>query len=463
MVPYWDKVDSLIDGIDALRRDAELWLPKFSKEETDDYKYRLSCTKCTNVYRDIIEGLSSKPFEQSVMLVDDETGPVPTEITNFSYDVDGSGNNLTVFAAETFFNGINSAIDWIMVDYDKPDPNIRTVQDARRAGRRPYWSHILGRNMLDVQSKVVGGEEILIYAKILEPGQPNHVREFVRSGNTVLWSLWEDSGKVVTPTAPGELETRYVRIDGGVLGINEIPLVPFITGRRDGRSWKIFPAMKDAADLQIELYQQESGLKFAKTLTAYPMLAANGISAPKNPDGTVSTDLSVGPNRVLWGGTGPDGRPGSWSYVEPSAMSLEFLAKDITSTIQNLRELGRQPLTASSSNITVITAAVAAGKAKSAVKAWAYKLKDALENALLMTAKFMGSTYDPNVFVFVDFDDWMEGDDVDALLTMSDKNKISDKTLWEEMKRRGVLSTNFTSERETSRLLEELPGEPVEE
>jgi hypothetical protein len=207
------------------------------------------------------------------------------------------------------------------------------------------------------------------------------------------------------------------------------------------------------------LYQRESGLKFASTLTGYPMLSAP-CPAPTGPDGKPNTRLQVGPNRVLWQGQRTDGGPpGSWSYVEPGSESLKFLESRIENTIQQLRELGRQPLTASSSNITVITAAVAAGKAKSAVKAWAYVLKDALENALLMTAWWMAINYDPTVAVATDFDDWMEGEDVTALLTMRDKGDISAETLYEEMQRRGVLSSNFTVERERIRLLEDTPVE----
>ena len=120
--------------------------------------------------------------------------------------------------------------------------------------------------------------------------------------------------------------------------------------------------------------------------------------------------------------------------------------------------MGRQPLTASSSNITVITAAVAAGKAKSAVKAWAYTLKDALENALKMTALWMALNYDPTVHVFAEFDDWMEGEDLKSLDTARASGDISHETYCEELQRRGVLSSNFTIERERLRLLNDVPG-----
>jgi hypothetical protein len=457
MLDYWDKVDAIIDGIEALRAEGERYLPRFADEGPAEYKYRLECTKLTNVYSDIVEGLASKPFQESITLIKGENGEetAPQPILDFIQDVDGSGNNLTVFSGETFFNAVNSAIDWIFVDFSKPDPNVRNMADAKRAGMRPYWSHVLGRNVLDVQSKMIGDEETLTYFKVLEPGQPDHVRIFERSADgTVVWSLYE---KTDNPSPDGK--TQFVQVDSGTIRIGVIPMVPLITGRRNGRSWKVFPALKAAADLQIELYQQESDLKYAKKLTAFPMLAANGIMPEKGADGKPKK-LAVGPNKVLYSSSDPSsGKIGNWSYVEPSAMSLEFLSKEVDKTIQNLRELGKQPLTAQSGNITVITAGVAAAKARSAVKAWAYKLKDTLENALLLTAKWLNIAYDPIVHVFVDFDEYTEGEDLDALHAARERGDISHETYCEELQRRAVLSSNFTIERERKRLLNEVPGD----
>ena len=454
MLDYWDKVDTIIDGIEALRAAGRRYLPKFNDESDTDYNFRLQCTKLTNIYSDTVEGLASKPFQESITLIKGENGEevAPQDIVDFIEDVDGSGNNLTVFAGETFYNAVNSAIDWIFVDYSKPDPTVRNLADAKRAGMRPFWSHVLGRNVLDVRSEVVNGEETLTYFKVLEPGSPDHVRIFERKATGVVtWTLYE---KRTSGT-----ETTWVDIDGGTIRIGVIPMVPMVTGRRNGRSWKVFPPMKAAADLQIELYQQESDLKYAKKLTAFPMLAANGISPEKGPDGK-PVKLAVGPNRVLYSGADQStGKIGNWTYVEPNAMSLDFLSKEVDKTIQNLRELGRQPLTAQSGNITVITAGVAASKARSAVKAWAYKLKDALENALLLTAQWMGVTYNPIVHVFVDFDEYTEGEDLEALDKARERGDISHETYCEELQRRAVLSSNFTIERERKRLMAELPGD----
>lgn len=459
MLPYWDQVDAIMRGIRGMREAQQIFLPKFVDESQSDYAERLRFTKMTNVFRDIVESLSAKPFEQEVSLANDDDETIPEAFEKFTEDVDGSGNNLTQFAGVTFFNGIGYAIDWIMVDYPKVEGQrpVMSRADLAATGARPYWSHVLGRNVLEIRSKVINGKEVLTYIRILEPGDKLRVRVFERSDTgAVVWTLYEkaaDSGKMVF-------------VEGGTISIDEIPLVPFITGRRDGRLWRFDPALSDAADLQIDLYQQESGLKFASTLTAYPMLSGNGVKPPVGADGKTPIKLATGPKRVLYappsndGGSGGSG--GSWAYVEPGAASLKFLADQIKETIQEMRELGKQPLTAQSGNLTVITTAVAASKAKSAVAQWSLSLKDALENALVLTGKFLSiptTQYDPQAYVYSDFDDFTEGKDLETLNTMREAGDLSQLTYWEEMKRRKVLKGDFDPEVETIRLLKEVPAD----
>lgn len=464
MLPYWEKVNHIIEGYDAVRNASTVYLPMFTDEDSETYALRKSLTKFTNVFRDIVEGLSSKPFEEKVTLgkIDSEGKPeaIPKPIEDFIVDVDGAGTDLTSFAAEAFFNGITNAIDWIFVDFPKVDRDtIRTKADEEKAGVRPLWSHILAMNVLEARTKVVNGEQVLVYIRWFEPGTgtlADCVRVFERlDEGAIIWALYEKQ-----PEFDEERKTQFARIDGGQITIEYIPVVPFVTGRRDGTTFKVFPVMRDAADLQIELYQQESGLKFAKTLTAYPMLAGEGIRPEMMPDGKTVKKLAVGPNRVLYAKENSGGKSGTWKFIEPSASSLTFLAQDIKDTINQLRELGRQPLTAQSGNLTVITTAVAAGKARSAVGWWAIALKVALENALWLSARWLNMRdYDPVVNVYNEFDNFTDdGKDVDALLSAREKGDISRETLWTEFKRRKVLSSEFNAEAETTRLLNEVPN-----
>ena len=471
MIDYWDLTDAIVDGVSALRMAGEKFLPKFTDEGDKEYNYRKRCTKLTNVYRDAIEGLSSKPFEEEITVGasgddnDDGKATVDPDIEDFIEDVDGSGNNLTIFAAQTFFNGVNSAIDWIYIDHPPFDPNIVTVADQKASGRRPYWSHVLGRNVLQANSTMVNSKETLTYIRVFEPGPPDKVRIFIKQPDgSVTWELrvkGTNWGPYIDASGRSG-RTQFLQIESeGRITIDQIPYVPFITGRRDGRTFKLFPAMRDAADLQIELYQQESGLKFVKQLSAYPMLSGNGVKPTMEPGGKTVQRLAVGPGVVLYAPADASGAVGSWEFVQPDAALLKFLADDIDATINQLRELARQPLTAQSANLTVIGAATAAGKSKSAVKQWAFMLKDTLENGLVITYKYLGKkgTDAPPVNVYTEFDEFMDGKDLDTLNLAREAKEISQLTYWEELRRRSVLGPEFTAEREQKRLMDELPGD----
>lgn len=459
MVPYWDQTDDLIKGANAVKDAGERYLLKFPMEQQQDYDFRRRNAKYTNVYGDIVETLSSKPFEKEVSLVTGEgteKKEPPEEIQQFIEDVDGSGNNLTGFAAATFYNGINSAVDWIFVDYPNTGGEVRTRAQAKAAGVRPHWSHVLGRNVLAARSAIIGGREVWTYIKIFEPGEPSKVRIMERTDGGTTWELWREFRN----TRNSRLE--WVLEASGTISIGEIPMVPFITGRRDGKRYYFFPMMQSAADLQVELYQEESGSKNIRTLAGYPMLAGQGVKPQKGPDDQPVT-IGVGPGRSIYTGVNGDGSSGRWEFIQPDAGLMNHLKDNVKETIANLRELGRVPLTAQSSNVTVVTSAAAAGKTRSAVGACALNLKNALENALVLTCKWLGipdTTYSPEVYVYTDFDAFLENTaDLDALNKARAAGDISQRTYWAELKRRGVLSDDFDAQKELELLLEEVPGD----
>lgn len=441
MHPYWEQVDALVEGRDAVVALGKKFLPQFPNETDKDYKFRKDQAKYTNVYRDILEGLAQKPFAHELML--DETAS--QNLQAIAEDIDGCGNNLHVFAGVAFFNGINNALDWILIDHTRSE-GLRTVEEERRAGVRPYWVHIPADAVIWVDSEVIEGREQLTKVKILE--EKGRVRTFERKGSAVKWMV-----EVEADTATGwEVE------DSGALSIGVIPMVPFVTGRRKGKKWQFFPPMRDAADLQIDLYQQETALKHIKTMTCFPMLAGNGVQPEM--EGGEPKRVPVGPNAVLYAPPDADGNHGEWSWIGTDAATLKFLAEEVESTTKELREIGRQPLTAQSGNLTVITTAFAAQKGNSAVQAWALQLKDALEQAMAITAMWLGDSEGAEVKVFTDFGvDNMDDDAPEHLLKAQNQKVLSAQTVREEFKRRGILGPEFDEDEEVNvRLFKEIPG-----
>lgn len=455
MSKYWTMVDDLVLGEEAVKDKRDTYLPKFPDEEVKDYDFRLSCGVFTNVYRDILESLSAKPFEQEVSLITSDNITVPPQLETFIENVDGAGNNLTGFAAEVFFRGINSAVHWIFVDYPVVE-GVRTLADEKRANIQPYWSHILASNMLEVQSKMIGGKQMITRFRYMEPGDVNRIRVMDHdTGELPTWAIYEEIRKPNTTTVTWEL------VDKGTFTIGVIPVVPFMTGRRMGNRWYWQPMMRDAANAQVHLYREETALEYAKVMGAHMMLAGNGVKpeldAAKNPK-----PISIRPAGVLYAPPNSDGTSGSWSFIGPPADLLNFLSGDIEKRMQMLRELGRQPLTAQTPGLTVVTTAFAAGKARSAVAMCALNLKNALENAFVLTCMWLNinkDQYDPQVFVYTDFDKFTDDKSLTALRDARKDRDISQETYLGELKRRNVLSPDIVVEDEIIRVASELPGD----
>ena len=169
------------------------------------------------------------------------------------------------------------------------------------------------------------------------------------------------------------------------------------------------------------------------------MLAGNGVNPAKDDKGN-DVKVPVGPQTVLYAPPVKEGRTGQWQFIEPSAESLRFLLSHIEDTKKELRELGRQPLTAQSGNLTVVTTAFAAEKGNAAIQAWALKLKDALEQAFALTAMWLKESASVEVQVHTDFDLGVSDDDKFAdVLEMHGRDVIEDEDLVIEAKRRGTL------------------------
>lgn len=455
MRPYWGKVAALVGGIDDMRAAGEKYLPKFPHEDKKDYEFRLSLAKLTNIHNEIVGSLSDKPFQEDVEFSEDDGKSVPEEFKTLAEDMTGTGDNLTVFAKSVFTNGLRYVIDWIFVDYPETEPGkIYTQAEGKALSLRPYFSRVSAENILEVKAKFINAKRVLTYLRQLIPGEKPMVRIFENDNGVVSWAEHQKN-----------THEEWVEIRSGVLSIDVIPFVPFITGEKEGNGWCFVPPLRDMVELQFVLYRQESGLEFTKAMAAFPMLAGNGVRPQMEADGKTVKKIAVGPHITLYAPPDGAGNSGAWTYVEPSAQSLTFLAADIKETKQDLRQLGKQPLSAQSGNVTVITATMAAGKSRSFVKACGKALSDTLENAFVIAGKFMGikdAEYSPEVEIFEDYDDVTEGD-IEALGTARANGDISRSAYLKELKRRRILSSQFDEETDAKELLDETPGEDTGE
>jgi hypothetical protein len=443
MADYLEDVKNVTTGITAMRANFSRYVPKFPKERGPRYQLRRELSKMTNVFRDVLEGLASKPFSREV-----KVGEPHGALSPLIEDIDGRSNHLSVFAGNLFYQGISDAITWIRIDYPSGQ-QFQNREEELAAGVRPYWLQVNHADILEVKSERQGGGERITYVRLWEDADtilemtPNQWTRY-RKGESGDWATYAmEDGSEST----------------GAITLGVVPLVPFITGRRIGKTWQFYPPMRDALDAQIELFVMQCALKFAETMTCFPILSANGVKPATDTEGK-PLPLEIGPDAVLYAPPDSNGVSGSWSRVEPTTASLKHLADGIAAQIQEIRELGRQPLTAQSGNLTRISAATAASKGNSAVQQWAGGLKDALENALMITNLWLNDQTQPEVEVFTDFAAGDSADDAPAtLIALFQARAISMSTLWSELQRIGRLSDNFDPEAEFQKIIDELPGD----
>jgi hypothetical protein len=464
MARYWQKVDDLMGGLDAMRQARTRYIKRFPVESDEDYEFRISNAKLTNVYRDVVDNLAQRPFSKTVKIEDGSN----EYLEAFSEDVDGRGSSLHSFASTVFFSAISDAMSWIFVDYTPDVPSGSTVEEERELGARPWWVHIPALDMLDVRTRFFGGREQVVYARWREDRtevDPDTHREMSvcrvrilsrpRTGGTdlrpefgrPLYEVWE----------LGREDSSWRRVqDPQEITLDYIPLVPLRLGRRIGSSWRLHPPMQGAVDLQISVYCQETHLENVKVAAAFPMLAGNGVQPEIGTDGR-PVPIKVGPGRVLYAPPNVEGQSGRWETLEPSATTMTFLASDIKDTIRELRELGRQPLTAQSGNLTVVTTQFAADKGNAAIQEWALEARECLEHALDITLDWVGqSGGDFNLEFDLEFD--LSHDSSEAfgdVVRLRETRDISRDTVLREARRRSILGPDFNAEEDLEKLLEE--------
>lgn len=469
-IGFWKMVDAILGGEPSIKKGKTDYLPKFANEKDSVYNYRLENSPFTNIYADISKNLASKPFSKELAMKDG----VSAQIKALAENIDGQGNNQHVMASTLFKDALDHGIAWLLVDYTKAKPRAdgKPLSKAEEAeqGLRPYWVHIPATRMIAVYSDFIGGVEVIYHARFEENAVEldgykevcvERIREFSRErlvddiGRTTgygpaTWRLWEKSTV--------DNKTAWIVIDSGAITIGIVPLVPVVLTERQGGSWVVTPALRDLAYMQIAEYRQESNLEWIKVMTCHPMVCISGMTPQVDAEGK-EVQVTVGPNTVFiipqnTAGTGPAGEV---KIIEPSAQSIAENREQLELTRKEMRDLGMQPL--AEANLTVVTTANVSKKASSTVQAWAFRFKDALEQAWKLTAMWMGDNTEPEVVIHTDFAVELEiGKELDSLLKAQAQGIFSQETVRDEFKRRSVVSNDVTDDEEQERIAKEQEG-----
>lgn len=446
LLPGWNIIEAL-DSTSSMRAANKTYLPQSPNEADDMYQNRLNRAVLTPYLRKTVTNYVGRIFAEPVILGED----VPAKIVEWSENIDLHGNNITVFFKSAASQSIKKGSAWVLVDYPRV-VDAKTLADERDIGARPYLTFYPAESVFFAKINDRGKlAEVRLSETVTEPDgefgetQIEQIRRLFLSGSGVVYQIWRKQDSNINK------ESAWIIYDQGTMSIDEIPVVPIFTNRQD-LPLVSPPPLLDLAYLCIKHWQDQSAQDNVAEVARYPMLAANGWKAEED------ADIAVGP-RFMLATNDPQGK---FYYVEHSGAAiaagraeLERLENHIA--LEGVRPLIRQ---VSNSNTTATQINSEDSTTKSEIEFWKESIKDAIETCLLLMAKWHGLGEDGggSVTLTGDFDFALSDAAALAILQqMRSSGDLSRYTLWEEMKRRGIISDSFDPEVEAERIESEGP------
>lgn len=432
------------DGPLAIRDKGETYLPRFPREDTEDYRDRLATSVFYNAFSRTVDGLTGMVFRLPPVLHED----LPDEIRTVLENVDLQGTHLDVFARERHRDGEVDGHFVILVDMQRPDGEVRTLDDERRAGLRPYWVGIRKQDVLGFRAANIGGRVALTHFRYRETvteqdglygeREVERVREYNRTAEGVTYAVHELDGE------------SWVMVEGGALTIqggapmDEIPVAVGYIGERKGILESTPPHLPLALE-NIKHYQLVSDNDNVLHVASVPIFTTIGAD---------EDEVTVGPHSALHLPMGADAK-----YVEPEGNGLDAAEKRIAKSEYRMAILGLSMLMSDSRAAeTAMSKRIDKAESDSALAAHARATQDALEEAVRLTAKWIGVDLPETdgerwISLNTDFDNIpMDAQTVTALAGMVAQGVLSQETLWTVLQRGEVLPPDFDPEVERERL-----------
>lgn len=424
---------ALMGGTDSMRAAGVTYLPRHAAESDESYRMRLEGTTLYNGYEQTITAQTGKLFGKPVVLDDD----VSPELETLAENIDGQGRALTPFAFDLMKEAMVDGISFIYVDMPQVVEGA-TMADQRLFGARPYWVILCASQIIGWRSENVNGSQQLTQLRIKEETvEPDgefgdKVVQRIRVLRPGAWDLYEQRGSNANTSV-------WVLVQSGVSSLDYIPVVPVYTNRVSFFEGE--PPLRTLAELNREHWQSSSEQRYALTFSRFAMLKVTGVD-----DST--KDVVIGPNKSLRLPAGADA-----AFIEHNGAGVGAGLEDLKAIESRMASAGMQLRVEQAGQVTATAAAIDSMETNAGLRAVAHGFQDALEQALQMTADYLGITNGGSVTVYDDFARAPPQGSVAELTTLSATGKISLPTLWDELKRRHVLADDFDPEVEMERLL----------
>lgn len=441
----WELIETLLGGTRAMRAAGEKYLPRWSLEDRDDYDARLKLATLFPATDETIRQLTGRVFGEEVgddevlSWIKDEVWP----------NMDMQDANGHVFARAWFRAGIAFGLAHVLVEAPLA-PEVRTQADQRASGVRPYcilltpgrvlgWK--IGADNKLAQLRVTWsrtqpgdfGDEIVPQIRVYDatPGAPVSVRTFERAR-----------------TNDGKHEWRQV--EQVAMGVEAIPLATFYTGKTEPMC--AIPPLRELAYLNAKHWAKQCSNDSLIDVASVPILCAIGIDDEK-------TSIPIGAKAAVRI-SNPQGK---LMFVEHSGQAIGAGRQSLLDLEQQMKAIGAKLIEPGAATKTATQAGEEAAQSNSVLAGWVRDFSDAMAALLDVIASYRGDAKGGNVTIHADLDpDTTPNESMQVLTKMVTARALSPRGLFEEGKRRGLISSEREWDDEQELIALDTP-EPVTE
>ncbi len=429
MGTQWPMILSLLVGTSAMRKGGTKYLPQWPNEQSESYASRLATATLYPAFSRTVEVMASKPFSKPVAI---EEG-TPPRIMEWLDDVDLSGRNLHAFSADVMLDCISYGLSGVLVDYPQAS-QLRTRADEMVTGVRPYFAHYKPQSILGWKSTKRNGMEVLTQVRLLEsveeedgPFGTKQVEQ-VRVLEPGLWFVYRKLGD------------NWIIYEEGTTTLSEIPFV-FFYGIRKSFGIGVAPLL-ELAFQNVEHWQSLSDQQTILHVARVPILVTVGAD---------NTSITVGASSAVGLPVGADMR-----FVEHSGQAIEAGRKSLLDLEERMRQTGAELLVLKPGDITATQVTSENEANRCTLQKIVEVFEDCLDQCLQYMADWVGEKEGGGVSLFTDFGAATLGEaSAELLLKANQSGKLSDETMFDEWKRRGIISPENEWNDEQERIQEQ--------
>lgn len=388
MVQAWDINDALMGGTLYMRQLGEAYLPRWPKEDKEDYEKRLAVATLLPAYEETISQNVGRVFAEPIQLGEN----VPDSLREFAKDMDLEGSRLDVWAQAFFSLAMQYGLSHALVDYPRVDAEqVKTKADEKATGARPYVTMLNPRQVIGWKSKMVGGKvqltalrikEVVVedgddfgqtkveQIRLLTPGLVQIYRKATGADGQANWSLheeWQTSRRDIT------LVTLYTKRTGFMCGS---------------------PPLLNMALLNVKHWQSQSEQDNILHVVRVPILSVFGLEEGE--------ELVIGSSSAT---SFSDRQRQGMEYTEHSGAAIGAGKESLTDLVEQMRQAGAKLLrTDNTSTKSVDQTSEEKMQEQSPLYTMATSLEDALDNILQIMAEYIGEKDGGSVDVRTELD-----------------------------------------------------------